>query len=111
LIETDSDTQRRKLEALQAQLATRASILHFTHAVISGFIACAVSLATLRLAREGQGDLHAWSLRLTLFLWLYAAIRGVAGFRARRVEEARFAELIALRKSLHLDNPSVLLPR
>ena len=48
---------------------------------------------------------------VSVLLGVYALVRGVAGFRSRRIEDALFLELTALRRTLHLDNPSVLLPR
>jgi glycerol uptake facilitator-like aquaporin len=106
-----TESQRHRLELLQAQLATRASILHFTHAAIAGLFTAMLTLATVRLSRDGNAELHPWALGLTVFMGLYALVRTVAGLRSRKVEDALFLELTALRRTLHLDNPSVLLPR
>ena len=108
------DERRRELDRLQDQVATRASILHFAHGVVSTIL----SLMSFGLAylfgqdasARGNGP-FAWPAAiLAAGLLAYAVWRFWLGRRAYVRELALFQQLRSLRRELKLEDPSALLP-
>ena len=103
------------LAQLQAELATRQSVLHFAH--------CAVAVI-LALIAAGTAGKMTWDFgirpEVDVFIpavgvfsglcFLYGLVRYLFGRRALKKELVSFAQLQALRRQLGLDDPSGLLP-
>ena len=111
---TDTQQQQRaELERLQAGLATRKSIRHFAHSAVSTVVALIVAGAAIKLFRDSAKVPYVGFLAaaISLGLAVYAVTQLVKGRRHLADELERFASLEALRRALHLDDPSQLLPR
>ncbi|MBF5044006.1 hypothetical protein FGE12_16530 [Aggregicoccus sp. 17bor-14] len=105
--------QRAELERLQAGLASRKSIRHYAHAAVSTVVALIVTGAAIKLFRDSAKVpyLGYVAAAMALGLFTYALVQGLKGRRHMADELERFASLEALRRALHLDDPSQLLPR
>jgi hypothetical protein len=109
------DERRRELELLQAQIATRASILHLARGAVSTIFSLMIfGLAGLfRWGKNNIYDVADFALPVAVAataLLAYALSSFVLGYRAHLREVALFAELRSLRRELNLEDPSALLP-
>ena len=105
--------QRAELERLQAGLATRKSIRHFAHSAVSFVIMLIIAGAAIKLFRDSAKVpyLGYAAVAVALGLAIYSLTQLLKGRRHLADELERFASLEALRRALHLDDPSQLLPR
>jgi hypothetical protein len=103
-----------RLDALQARLSSRRSIFHLAHAAVSLLVAFISTGTALMLWWDSNADerapLAVFSA-LAVVLFAHGLVRWALGKKARREEQTLFEELKALRKSMGLDDPKVLLPR
>lgn len=104
---------RSQLERLQESLATRQSILHFAHAGVSFVAALILAGAAAKLYWDSAKVpyLAFGATALVLGLVGYGVVRYSRGRRELAEELKRYGDLLELRRQLHLDNPSRLLPR
>jgi len=104
---------RSQLERLQDSLSTRQSILHFAHAGVSFVIALLLAGAAAKLFWDSaKVPFLAFGVTaLVLGLVSYSLMRYRQGQRELAEELKRYGDLLELRRQLHLDNPSNLLPR
>jgi hypothetical protein len=114
-VNASPDERRRELDRLQAQVASRTSIVHLAHGAVSTLFALMI-LALAGLFEWGKNvrDVTAYAPPVALAglaLLLYAASRYVLAYRAHLREVVIFAELQSLRRELRLEDPSVLLPQ
>ena len=107
-------------EALQRELSSRRSVLHFAHAAVSLVVALIAAGTAAKLYWDLTHDYlkHAewveviWvAVGVTAFCVVYAIVRYLVGRRALRVELVQFGKLQALRQQLGLDDHPNLLPR
>jgi Ni/Fe-hydrogenase subunit HybB-like protein len=110
--ETPEDL-RSQLERLQESLSTRQSILHFAHTGVSLIAALIFAGAAAKLFWDSQKVpvLGFAATAVALGLALYALVNYLKGRRELAEELKRYGDLLELRRRLHLDNPSTLLPR
>jgi hypothetical protein len=110
--ETPEDL-RSQLERLQETLATRQSIQHFAHTGVSFMIALILAGAAAKLFWDATRVpvLSFVVTGLSLGLVIYALVHYRKGRRDLAEELKRYGDLLELRRRLHLDNPSALLPR
>lgn len=108
------DERRRELDRLQAQIATRASILHFARGAVSVILSLMVfGLASLLRWGKGAGEARAFALPVAILaaaLSAYGLSRFWLGRRVYLRERALVEELRSLRRELKLEDPSALLP-
>ena len=90
----DQQLARQQLERLQKELEARESTIHFAHAGVSLLFALILAAAVCSAA-----------------LMVHSIRRYLRGQRALKWELQRYERLRALRRSLHIDDPSALLPR
>jgi hypothetical protein len=113
----DSSSQadtRQKMETLQAQLAARASVLHFAHSAVSTIVALILGGAAGKLfwdLEPEQLPLAVLAATVSGLLLVYAFVRYLLGRKAYQVERHRFEALKDLRRALSVDDPSTLLPQ
>lgn len=112
-MDTPTSDPRQQLEALQAELASRSSTYHFAHTGVAMVASLIVAGAAAKLAWDTYkypiiGVLAAC---VALALWIYALVHYVRGKRDLRTELERYEALMALRRTLQLDDPSALLPQ
>jgi hypothetical protein len=107
------DAPRVELESLRAQLASRASTVHFARtgvALVAAFIftgaAAKLFWDSIRFPRLGLA-----AVLVALGLVVYAAIHYRRGKRELKRELELFESLKGVRHSLRLDDPASLLPR
>jgi SNF family Na+-dependent transporter len=103
-----------RLDALQAELQARRSIFHLAHAAVSLLVGMVAAGTAARLFWDYQFDELAFfgaALIVAVIMLSHGFIRWAIGKKALEKETAQFAELRALRASLGLDDPNVLLPR
>jgi hypothetical protein len=107
------DELRSQLERLQAGLATRQSILLFAHSGVSFLVALILAGAAAKLFWDSSRvPFVAFGVTaVVLGLVSYALVRYRQGRRELADELKRYGDLLELRRRLHLDNPSTLLPR
>jgi hypothetical protein len=107
------DELRSQHERLQASLATRQSILHFAHTGVSLLVALILAGAAAKLFWESVKVpvLGIAVAAVALGLVSYSLVRYLKGRRELAGELKRYGDLLELRRRLHLDNPSKLLPR
>lgn len=108
-----SEELRSQLERLQAGLATRQSILHFAHSGVSVIVAMIFAGAAAKLFWDSAKVPYVafGATVLVLGLVSYALVHYRKGRRELADELKRYGDLLELRRQLHLDNPSTLLPR
>ena len=108
-----SDELRSQHERLQASLATRQSILHFAHAGVSFLVALILSGAAAKLFWDSTKVpyLSFGIVVVVLGLVSYSGVNYRKGRRELAEELKQYGDLLELRRQLHLDNPSKLLPR
>jgi hypothetical protein len=109
----DQQLARQQLERLQKELEARESTIHFAHAGVSLLFALILAAAAVKLFWD--------SIRLPILgiaaavcsaaLMVHSIRRYLRGQRALKWELQRYERLRALRRSLHIDDPSALLPR
>jgi hypothetical protein len=101
-----------QLEKLQAELASRRSIVHFAHTGVSTVWALIIAGAATKLFIDSlRTPWLAYIAAAAAFgLLVYAAVHFRRGRVALKDELARFETLKALRQQLKLDDPSALLP-
>jgi hypothetical protein len=109
----NSKELRSELDRLQESLATRQSVLHFAHTGVSLIIAMLLAGAAAKLFWDSvRVPLVAFAAAaVSLGLVAYGLSHYGKGRRALAEELKRYADLLALRRQLKLDNPSQLLPR
>ena len=109
------DERRSELDRLQAQIATRTSIVHLAHGAVSTIFSLMIfGLAALfEWGKENMADLTPYApaaAAAAAAVMLYAISRYVLGYRAHLREVVIFEELQSLRRELKLEDPSALLP-
>lgn len=109
-----TDERRRELDRLQAQIASRASIVHLAHGAVATLLALMVyGLAGLfEWGKEARDKIeYAPTVALAASaVMLYAVYRYVMAYRAHLREVVIFEEVQSLRRELKLEDPSALLP-
>lgn len=104
---------RVELERLQEELSSRKSTSHFTRFAVGLAAALIVAGAAGKLAWDAPGLPYFGALAslaaATLTAWAIANYR--RGRRELKAELARFERWQRLRRSLGIDDPSVLLPQ
>lgn len=107
-----TDSLESQLEALQQQLATRDSTLHFTHAGIAAMVSMIFGGAAAKLFWDSAKVPYLGFLTaaLTLGLIVYGVVRYRRGRASLALELERFAKLESVRRELKLDDPASLLP-
>jgi hypothetical protein len=111
---TSTAERRKELDQLQESLASRRSILHFAHSAVSLLVAMVLAGAAAKVFHDNQPPAMYFGLvpaGVSLGLVVYAVARYVLGRRDLALELQRFKSLEALRRTLHLDDPSALLPK
>jgi hypothetical protein len=107
-----ASAERAELETLQAQLADRASTVHFARSAVSLVAALILSAASAKLFWDSHK--FPWlgvlagvaSVSLAVFsVWNYRS-----GKRNLKREMELFQSVQTLRRKLGMDDPSVLLP-
>jgi hypothetical protein len=125
--ESDVSADQAQMEGLQKELASRASTVHFAHAGVASVAAFIFLCASCKLLWDAYGprvlhpfweahrplvaQLAAMAAAVSLGLASYAVSRFIRGRKVLRRELERFAEFMALRRRLGVDDPSVLLPQ
>jgi hypothetical protein len=104
---------REQLDSLQAELSSRSSIVHFAHTGVAMIAALIVAGAAGKLSWDTPKypQVGLGIGMLALGLCAYAVIHYRRGQRVLRYELERFELLKSLRRALHLDDPSALLPQ
>lgn len=110
--ETQQELQAQ-MERLQESLSTRQSTLHFAHAGVSVIVALLLGGAAAKLFWDSirAPKLAYLVAAVSVGLVLYAIARYRKGRRMLAEELKQFDSLLELRRRLHLDDPSALLPR
>lgn len=103
-------SMREQHDVLLSQLSSRASINHYTHAVVVTVLGSIAWGVGSELNKEGRVNLYL-VYAVTLVAILYVLARLVFGLLAGRRERKQFAQLKSLREELELNNPEALLPR
>lgn len=109
---TVNDTSRH--DALQAELKARKSIFHLAHAAVSLLVAMVAACTAARLFWDYELQelpLFGAALIVSLVMFVHGFVRWGIGRRAMDRENAQYAELRALRATLGIDDPEMLLPR
>ena len=109
----DPAAARAELERLQQELADRRSIPYFAQAGVGMIAAAILASASAKLFWD---SLKTPYLGITaavgaLALAVYSVVQYTRGKRHLKLELTRFESLKALRRALHLDDPSALLPQ
>jgi len=104
---------RAQLERLQESLSTRQSTFHFAHASVSFMVSLLLGGAAAKLFWDSvRTPLLAFAVTaVSVGLVVYALAHFLKGRRALADELKRFDSMMELRRRLHLDDPSALLPR
>lgn len=107
---------RDALAALQLELATRRSVVHFAHFAVSTILGLIGSGTVAKLFWDldlkPATEIFIWPVAsLSGALFLYGLVRYVFGKHALKKELVSFERLQALRRELNLEDPSVLLPQ
>ena len=111
-VSTSSPSPQEQLEQLQAELASRQSIVHFAHSGVATMAALIVGGASAKLFHDSlRTPILAWLAALvSLGLLAYAVVHYRRGRRCMHEEARRYETLLELRRALKLDDPSALLP-
>lgn len=112
-LSAESD-DRRKLDALQAELADRQSIVHFAHAAVSTVVALILAGAAAKLLWDLPLQRRPYAypvVAAAAFLVVYALVQYFQGRSDLASEMTRFQSMKDLRAELRLDDPSALLPK
>jgi hypothetical protein len=110
--ETQPELQAQ-LERLQESLSTRQSTLHFAHAGVSFIVSLLLGGAAAKLFWDSvkTPKLAFVVTAVSVGLVVYAIVHLTKGRRALAEELKQYTSLLELRRRLHLDDPSSLLPR
>jgi hypothetical protein len=103
-----------RLAKLQEALNARRSIFHLAHAALSGLIGLIAAGTAGRLYWDyglDQLPLLGAAVVVATIMLAHASVRWVLGRRELGRELAWLSELKDLRRTLGLDDPSLLLPR
>lgn len=111
-----SDSDQEALAALQRELASRVSVLHFAHFAVSTILALIGAGTTAKLIwdldlKPERSDFVLPVAAFSTACFIYGFVRYLYGRRALRKELVSFAQLQALRRQLNLEDPSALLPQ
>lgn len=107
-------TDPARLDTLQGALHSRKSTFHLAHASVSLLVAMIAASTAAKLFWDyelGELALFGAAVIIALVMFTHAFVRWALGRRALAKELVLFAELKDLRRTLGLDDPSVLLPR
>ncbi len=112
----DSTTDRETLAALQRELASRRSVLHFAHSAVSTILGLIAAGTTSKmvwdLSLKPQLEVFIYPVAAFSFVcFVYGFVRYLVGRVALKKELISFAQLQLLRRQLNLDDPSALLPQ
>ena len=104
------------LAALQIELASRQSVVHFAHSAVSIILALIAAGTTAKMFWDldirPDTEIYIYPVAaLSFLLFVYGFVRYVLGRRDLKQELVSFARLQALRRQLNLEDPSALLPR
>ena len=104
------------LAALQRELASRASVLHFAHFAVSSILGLIAAGTTVKLQWdvELKHETAPFFSPVAIFsgvCFVYGLVRYFYGRRALERELVSFAKLQTLLRELNLEDPSALLPR
>ena len=104
------------LAALQSELASRQSVLHFAHFAVSSILALIAAGTVAKLAWDVdiKPEREVFIIPVAVFAGLcfvYGLVRYLYGRRALKKELVSFARLQDLRRQLNLEDPSALLPQ
>ncbi len=115
-METPASGQKDALVALQAELASRRSVLHFAHSAVATILALIAAGTTAKLVwdLDLKPATEIFVIPVGLFsvlCFIYGFVRYLYGRRELQKELVSFAQLQTLRRQLNLDDPSSLLPR
>lgn len=104
---------RAQLERLQESLSTRQSTFHFAHAGVSFMVSLILGGAAAKLFWDSlRTPMLAFLVTaVAVGLVVYAFVHFRKGRRALAEELKQYDSLLELRRRLHLDDPSALLPR
>lgn len=104
--------QRQTLDKLQSELSSRQSTLHFAHAGVSSMIAIILLGASMKLVWDAkqQSEFALAVFVVAAAIVAYAVVRLRDGQKALESERTRFAQMLALRRELKLDDPAAMLP-
>ncbi len=112
------DDPRAQLAKLQSELGSRQSIIHFAHSAVSLTVAMIFLAAAAKyyydqfvLLTSHHIFLGVIFVSVAAILIVYSAVRAVIGRSHMKREAVRYAEMMALRTTLKLDDPASLLPR
>jgi SNF family Na+-dependent transporter len=112
-IELTPSDARAQLPALQAQLASRRSTVHFARTGVALVGSLIVTAAAGKLFWDSIRFpiLGVLAVLLAMALVVYAMVQYRRGQRHLQRELELFASLKAAHRALNLDNPSALLPQ
>jgi hypothetical protein len=110
---TAAQSNPEALEQLQRELSDRQSIVNLAHAGVSFVVVIIMGLTAGKLFWDSVRVpyLGIASAIIAVAAAIYCAVRYQRGQRLLADERARFAQMMALREALHLDDPSALLPQ
>jgi hypothetical protein len=106
---------RETLAALQRELASRASVLHFAHSAVSTILALIAAGTTAKMTWDldihPETEIFVYPVAaFSMLCFIYGFIRYIWGRSELKRELVSFAKLQALRRKLNLEDPSALLP-
>ncbi len=109
---SDQDT----LAALQRELASRVSVLHFAHSAVATILALIAAGTTAKMVwdldRHPETEIFVYPVAaFSMVCFIYGFIRYMWGRKELAKELISFAKLQSLRRQLNLEDPSALLPR
>ncbi len=110
--ESEQELQAQ-FERLQETLSSRQSTLHFAHAGVSFIVSLLLGGAAAKLFWDSvkTPKLAFVVTAVSVGLVVYAIVHLTKGRRALAEELKQYTSLLELRRRLHLDDPSSLLPR
>jgi hypothetical protein len=110
----DPNALRAEHDQLMARLSTRKSTEHFAHAAVSTFFGLILAGVAGKLFWDRQLEFARWGgaiASVAAVLLGYALVRYLQGRATLATERREFERLLALRRSLGIDDPASLLPR
>ena len=111
-----SASDKAALAALQRELASRQSVLHFAHSAVSTILALIAAGTTAKMVWDldirPESEIFVYPVAaFSAGCFLYGFVRYLFGRAALKKELVSFAQLQALRRQLNLEDPSALLPQ